>query len=115
VAAFTPVTAKKPKGKFAKSNGSAPTKEETKAFNVEKLNGTGRIMRRWRESKPNPMTREELAKRMGCCMSTIRNWEEEKGSREPRTSQLLRLEDIKPGLLAKLFRSVWRALLANAA
>jgi DNA-binding transcriptional regulator YiaG len=111
------VTVKKPKGKSAKPNGSSPTptKEETKAFNVEKLNGTGRIMRRWRESKPNPMTREELAKRMGCCMSTIRNWEEEKGSREPRTSQLLRLEDIKPGLLPKLFRSVWRALLANAA
>jgi ribosome-binding protein aMBF1 (putative translation factor) len=108
------VTAKKSERKPAKLNGSSskqPTAKTPALVASESItNRSGPVFRRWRESKPNPLTREDLAMRMGCCMSTIRNWEDGKGTREPRVSQLIKLERIKPGLIVKLFRPVLHSL-----
>jgi ribosome-binding protein aMBF1 (putative translation factor) len=104
------VTAKKTKRKPVKANGSSPRKHsKSNGVSEPVANRTGRIIRRHRESKPNPLTREDLAMRMGCCMSTIRNWEDEKGTREPRISQIRKLEEIKPGLIVKLFHQELRS------
>lgn len=35
----------------------------------------GRMIRGWREGGEAPLTRDELARKTGYCVSTIRNWE----------------------------------------
>lgn len=63
---------------------------------------TGKIIRTWRESDPNSMTRDELSTLIGVSASTIRNYEE--FGREPRLTTLIRMDNVKAGLLIQLLK-----------
>jgi hypothetical protein len=64
-------------------------------------------LRRWRERSIPVMTREALSAELGHylarprALSTIRKWET--GESEPRVSDILAMEFVKPGLVEMLF------------
>lgn len=62
----------------------------------------GEAIRQWRENGDKPLTREELAEKIGRCISTVRNWE--RGT-EPRFTDIKLMESAKPGLVKLLFLS----------
>jgi hypothetical protein len=59
----------------------------------------GDIIKRWRKSDPESLTRDELASKMGCCVSTIRNLEL---GRDLKVLMLFEFERVKPGLLPQI-------------
>jgi len=66
------------------------------------------VIRQWREDGGAPLTREEVAATIGVSISTVVRWENEKTS-DPRLSEILKLERIKPGLAAKLIAAMRQA------
>ena len=65
----------------------------------------GQVIRTWREGggTGKRLTRKVLAKRIGRCDTTIRNWERGHPGQEPRMRDLVKMERAKPGLICMLF------------
>lgn len=59
-----------------------------------------RVIQAWRTGGEY-MSREALASAIGVSLSTVVRWENEQTS-DPRLSELLEMERVKPGLLKKL-------------
>jgi hypothetical protein len=65
----------------------------------------GQVIRTWREGggTGKRLTRKVLAKKIGRCDTTIRNWERGHPGQEPRMRDLVQMEKAKPGLICMLF------------
>jgi ribosome-binding protein aMBF1 (putative translation factor) len=80
---------------------SKATREVQPTVRQPKYPRSGKIIREWREHGEVPFSREEVAAKIGRCISTILRWET--GQAEPRISHIRQMERIKPGLVDALF------------
>jgi DNA-binding transcriptional regulator YiaG len=67
---------------------------------------TSKLIRDWRHSGSELLTRDRLAAVTGRCMGTVQNWERDRV--EPRVSDVRAMEQERPGLVERLFPRAFR-------
>lgn len=74
---------------------------EKASLRAERLR-VGRAIEAWREHER--LRQEEVAAKLGRSMSTVQRWE--RGLQDPRLSDIVAMEKLRPGLVPRLFPHV---------